>query len=154
MNIRSLRPFLGFLVGLSACQRPANDVWEAKERITQVERWEIQEILMDEAPVFKEGKHIPHISGVQFDKYMDWVQFKTDGSFEGHFKGATDTQVFQWEADVKQLVIVLRDTVNKTGGWHIYPRNVYEDHFDMESRSTIYDPPRLTKLTLKFRKKM
>ncbi|MEZ4901313.1 MAG: hypothetical protein R2822_05890 [Spirosomataceae bacterium] len=153
MNIRNLLLFLGFTAGVFACQRPANDVLEAKERITQVKRWQIQEILMDEVPVFKQGKHIPHISGVQFDKYMDWVQFKADGSFEGHFKDATDTQVFQWQADERQMVIILSDTLSKTGGWYIYPRDVYEDSFAMESRSTVYDPPRLTKLTLKFRKK-
>ena len=69
------------------CNRPAENVDEAQARLTAVSKWQIQEILMDEAPVFKEGKHIPHISGVQFDEYMDWVRFLPDGTFEGHFKG-------------------------------------------------------------------
>lgn len=153
MTLQRFILFLGLIVGFFGCQRPANDVLEAEERITAVPKWQIREILMDEVPVFKDGKHIPHISGVQFDKYMDWVQFKADGSFEGHFKDATDTQVFQWQADERQMVIILSDTINKTGGWYIYPRDVYDDHFAMESRSTVYDPPRLTKLTLKFGKK-
>ncbi|MDF7818447.1 hypothetical protein P1X15_12605 [Runella sp. MFBS21] len=137
---------------VSACNRPAEDIKEAQTRLTGAPKWYIQEILMDDAPVFKEGKHIPHISGVQFDTYMDWVRFDPNGAFEGHFKGASETKMFQWEVYPKQNVIALRDTVAKTGGWNIYPRNVYEDHFEMETRSTIYDPPRMTKLTLKFKK--
>ena len=144
--------FISILLGLTACQRPADNVQEAKDRLTGVPKWQIEEILMDEAPVFKNGKHIPHISGVEFEAYMDWVRFLPDGTFEGHFKDATDTKKFQWELYAKQNVIALRDTVAKTGGWNIYPRNVYEDHFEMETRSTVYDPPRMTKLTLKFKK--
>ncbi|WP_428666238.1 hypothetical protein [Runella sp.] len=148
------RQFLFFFVitlGLTACNRPADNVEEAQKRLTSVPKWQIQEILMDEAPLFKNGKHIPHISGVQFDSYMEWVRFLPDGSFEGHFNGAKDTQKFQWEAYVKQNVIALRDTATKTGGWNIYPRNVYKDSFEMETRSSVYDPPRVTKLTLKFK---
>ena len=139
-------------VFVGACHRPAKDVKEAQTRLTAAPKWYIQEILMDDAPVFKEGKHIPHISGVEFDTYMDWVRFDPSGAFEGHFKGVSETKMFQWEVYPKQNVIALRDTVAKTGGWNIYPRNVYEDHFEMETRSTIYDPPRMTKLTLKFKK--
>ncbi len=152
MNSRFFLLFLITIVGLDACNRPADNVQEAQTRLTAVTKWQIQEIRMDEAPVFKEGKHIPHISGVQFDAYMDWVRFLPDGTFEGHFKDATDTKKFQWEVYPKQNVIALRDTVAKTGGWNIYPRNVYADNFEMETRSTIYDPPRMTKLTLKFKK--
>lgn len=151
MKLRHLLPI--FLLILLGCNRPAENVDEAQARLTGVSKWQIQEILMDEAPVFKEGKHIPHISGVQFDEYMDWVRFLPDGTFEGHFKGATENKHFQWEKYQKQNVIALRDTVAKTGGWNIYPRNVYEEAFEMETRSTLYDPPRMTKLTLKFVKK-
>jgi hypothetical protein len=140
-----------FLLLFMACHRPADNVQEAQTRLTSVPKWEIQEILMDEAPIFKNGKSVPHISGVEFDTYMDWVRFLPDGSFEGHFKGSTDTKKFQWEAYTKQNVIALRDTSTKTGGWNIYPRNVYEDGFEMETRSSVYDPPRVTKLTLKFK---
>lgn len=152
MNSRFFLLILITIVGLNACNRPADNVQEAQTRLTAVTKWQIQEIRMDEAPVFKEGKHIPHISGVQFDAYMDWVRFLPDGTFEGHFKDAADTKKFQWEVYPKQNVIALRDTVAKTGGWNIYPRNVYADNFEMETRSTIYDPPRMTKLTLKFKK--
>ncbi len=152
MNSRFFLSFLITIAGLAACNRPADNVQEAQARLTAVPKWQIQEIRMDEAPVFKEGKHIPHISGVQFDAYMDWVRFLPNGVFEGHFKDATDTKKFQWEMYPKQNVIALRDTVAKTGGWNIYPRNVYADNFEMETRSTIYDPPRMTKLTLKFKK--
>lgn len=152
MNSRFFLSFLITIAGLAACNRPADNVQEAQARLTAVPKWQIQEIRMDEAPVFKEGKHIPHISGVQFDAYMDWVRFLPNGVFEGHFKDATDTKKFQWEMYPKQNVIALRDTVAKTGGWNIYPRNVYDDNFEMETRSTIYDPPRMTKLTLKFKK--
>ncbi|MEI7582338.1 hypothetical protein [Runella sp.] len=151
MNKRFILSFLVIIAGLTACNRPASDVQEAQKRLTAVPKWQIQEILMDEAPVFKNGKHIPHISGIEFEAYMDWVRFLPNGVFEGHFKDAADTKKFQWELYTKQNVIALRDTVAKTGGWNIYPRNVYEDHFEMETRSTLYDPPRMTKLTLKFK---
>jgi hypothetical protein len=145
--------FLGVAFALGACQRAASEVQEAQQRLTAVDRWQIQEILIDEAPVFKEGKHLPHISGVKFDVYMDWVRFTPNGAFEGHFKDSTNTKKFQWESYAKQNVIALRDTVAKTGGWNIYPRNVYADAFEMETRSSVYDPPRITKVTLRFLKK-
>lgn len=138
------------IVCLGACRRSAEDIHEAQKRLTAVDRWYIEQIAMDEAPVFKKGTHLPHISGVRFDRHMDWVRFNEDGSFEGHFTGDSTTQFFQWKVYVPQNVIALRDSITKTGGWNIYPRNVYEDHFEMETRSTVYDPPRVTKLTLKF----
>ncbi|MFN4145918.1 MAG: hypothetical protein ACK4GN_08860 [Runella sp.] len=148
------KPYLLLLLSswiLIYCQRPSSDVQEAQTRLTEVDKWQISEILMNEAPVFKEGKHIPHISGVRFDSYMEWVHFAPNGTFEGRFVGSDTSMRFQWEAYPKQNVIALRDTATKTGGWNIYPRNVYADHFEMETRSTLYDPPHLTKLTLKFK---
>ena len=148
-----MKYLLGFIMCVSslvACHRPADDVQEALERLTEIDRWYIEQIAMDEAPVFKRGSHIPHISGVRFDRHMDWVRFNEDGSFEGHFTGDSTTQRFQWKVYVPQNVIALLDSATKTGGWNIYPRNVYKDHFEMETRSTVYDPPRVTKLTLKF----
>ncbi|GHB70970.1 hypothetical protein [Persicitalea jodogahamensis] len=135
---------------LTACHRPADDVWEAKARLLAVDRWQLEQIAMDEVPVFKDGKHIPHLSGARFDRHMDWVSFKSDGSFEGHFVGDDTTQHYQWKVYVPTKVIALRDSATGTGGWNIYPRNVYEDAFEMETRSTIYDPPRVTKLTLRY----
>ncbi|HEV7347949.1 hypothetical protein [Telluribacter sp.] len=147
--MRRLIPLL-FLVTTLACHKPADDVQEAQKRLMAEPTWYLREIAMDEVPVLKEGRHIPHISGVRFDEYLDWVRFGPDGSVEGHFKGAGTTQQFQWKAYPVQNVIALRDSVTKTGGWNIYPRNVYKDYFVMETRSTIYDPPRVTKLTLRF----
>ncbi|GAB2786328.1 hypothetical protein GCM10027275_33490 [Rhabdobacter roseus] len=150
--MRYLPWFVGFLTLLPGCRQSATDVHEAQQRLTAVPRWYLEEIAMDEVPVLQKGKHLPHISGVRFDVYLDWVQFGPDGSFEGHFKGAESTQRFQWEAYPVQNVIALRDSVTKTGGWNIYPRNVYEDVFEMETRSTLYDPPRVTKVALKYRR--
>lgn len=138
------------ILALVACHRPADDVQEARKRLTEVDRWYIEQISMDEVPVFRKGTHIPHISGVRFDRHLDWVEFEPDGSFVGHFTGDSTTQRFQWKVYVPQNVIALRDSVTKTGGWNIYPRNVYTDAFEMETRSTVYDPPRVTKLTLKY----
>lgn len=145
--------FLGLVFIGGACRWAAAEVQEAQQRLTAVNQWQIKEILIDQAPVFKDGKHLPHISGVRFDAYMDWVRFTPNGAFEGHFKDSTNTKKFQWQSYVKQNVIALRDTVAKTGGWNIYPRNVYADAFEMETRSSVYDPPRITKVTLKFVKK-
>ncbi len=134
-----------------ACHRPADDVQEAKARLLAADRWYLEQIAMDEVPVLKNGEHIPHISGVRFDRHMDWVQFHADGSFEGHLTGADTTQQYQWKVYVPQNVIALRDSATVTGGWNIYPRNVYEDTFTMETRSTVHDPPRVTKVTLRFK---
>lgn len=141
--------FFGLLI-LTTCNRPANDIQEAQKRLLAVDRWYIEQIAMDEAPVFKNGQHLPHISGVRFDRHMDWVRFYPDGGFEGHMTGDDTTQHYQWKVYVPQNVIALRDSATGTGGWNIYPRNVYEDSFEMETRSTVYDPPRVTKLTLRF----
>ena len=140
-----------FVSLITACNRPADDVHEAKKRLLTADRWYLEQIAMDEVPVLKEGKHIPHISGVRFDRHMDWVQFHADGSFEGHMTGDDTTQHYQWKVYVPQKVIALRDSATGTGGWNIYPRNVYEDTFTMETRSTVYDPPRVTKVTLGFK---
>lgn len=142
------------LLGLMACNRPADDVKDAEQKLTAVEKWQIEEIQIDNAPIFKNGKHIPHISGIAFEQYMDWVRFDKSGLFEGHFnyKPVAVTEKFQWEAYPKQNVIALRDTVNKTGGWNIYPRMVYDDSFEMEVHSSVYDPPRMTKVSLRFKK--
>jgi hypothetical protein len=143
--------WLFFLVTtLTTCHRPADDLQEAQRRLLAADRWSIHQIAMDEAPVFKEGKHISHISGVRFDRHLDWVKFYPDGGFEGHMTGDDTTQRFQWKVYAHQNVIALRDSATGTGGWNIYPRNVYEDTFEMETRSTVYDPPRVTKLTLRF----
>jgi hypothetical protein len=144
--------FCAILFALGACRQAASEVNEAQQWLVTVEKWQIEEILIDDAPVFKNGKHVPHISGIKFDAYMDWVRFAPNGTFEGHFKDSTNTKKFQWELYPKQNVIALRDTVAKTGGWNIYPRTVYADAFEMETRSGAYDPPRITKVTLKFKK--
>ena len=138
------------MVALIACHRPADDLQEAQKRLLAADRWYIEQIAMDGAAVLKGGKHIPHISGVRFDRHMDWVKFYPDGSFEGHMTGDDTTQHYQWKVYVPQNVIALRDSATGTGGWNIYPRNVYEGTFEMETRSTVYDPPRVSKLTLKF----
>ena len=139
------------IVTILACHRPADDVQEAKTRLLAADRWYLEQIAMDEVPVLKEGKHIPHISGVRFDRHMDWVKFHADGSFEGHMTGDDTTQHYQWKVYIPQEVIALRDSATGTGGWNIYPRNVYEDTFTMETRSTVHDPPRVTKVTLGFK---
>lgn len=148
MTYRTLL-ILGMGVGI-ACHRPADDLEEAQKRLLAVDRWQLEQIAMDEVPVFKDGTHLPHISGVRFDRHLDWVKFYPDGGFEGHMTGDDTTQQYQWKVYVPQNVIALRDSSTGTGGWNIYPRNVYEGTFEMETRSTVYDPPRVTKLTLKF----
>ncbi|TDB66083.1 hypothetical protein [Arundinibacter roseus] len=134
----------------SGCKRSSEFTPEARERLLANKRWHIEEIRMNEAPVFKEGKHLPHISGVRFDQHMDWIEFAPDGSCKGHFTETDDIRDFQWKEYPVQNVLALRDSVTKTGGWNIYPRNVYEDSFEMETRSTVYDPPRVSKLSLRF----
>jgi hypothetical protein len=141
---------LCMLLFLVACHQPAGDVQEAKKILTAMPKWHIKEILIDDAPVFKDGKHLAHLSGIEFKVYMDWVRFLPNGTFEGHFKDSTDTKKFQWEVYEKQNVIALRDSVTKTGGWNVYPTAVFEDKFEMITRSTAYDPPHLTKVTLRF----
>lgn len=149
MTYRTLL-ILGMEVVGFACHRPADDLEEAQKRLLAVDRWQLEQIAMNEVPVFKDGKHLPHITGVRFDRHLDWVKFYPDGGFEGHMTGDDTTQHYQWKVYVPQNVIALRDSATRTGGWNIYPRNVYEGTFEMETRSTIYDPPRVTKLTLKF----
>ena len=141
-----------FSIYLLSCSKSASDLEEAQTFLTTPDKWYIQEILIDDAPVFKEGKHIPHLSGIKFNVYMDWVSFKPNSTFEGHFKDSTHVKIFQWEAYPKTNVIALRDTITKTDGWNIYPTGVSQQKFEMQTRSTVYDPPRNTKVTLIFKK--
>jgi hypothetical protein len=147
--------FLGYLlltIWIIACGSTAHDVEEAQRKLLATDKWRIEEIRIDDAAILKNGKHIAHISGIVFDEYMDWVRFGKNGVFEGHFnyKPAGTTEKFQWIVYPKQKVIALRDTVNKTGGWNIYPRQVFDNRFEMEVYSTAYDPPRTTKVSLIF----
>lgn len=104
---------------------------------------------MNDAITFKDGKMIQQFGGIDFDRYMETVQFKADGSFEGVFKGDTKPMILQWQVNATDVSVSAKD--QKGGAWAILPTDVTTDSFSMSTQSTAYDYPRMTKIVLIFK---
>ncbi len=90
---------------------------------------------------------------ITFDRYMEKVQLREDGTFIGHFKGETQPMTLRWKVDPasKTIQVGAADTTTAGGTWTIAPINVYEDSFEMKTESRAYDYPQVTRIALKFK---
>ena len=134
----------------NACKNAANDPKEASEKLTATPEWSIYEILVNDAVTFKDGKMIQQFGGIDFERYMETVSFKANGDFEGIFKGDSKPMLLRWKLNEKDITIFSQD--NKGGAWTVLPGDVTDDSFEMKTQSTAYDYPRMTKITLKFKR--
>ncbi|WP_229253861.1 hypothetical protein [Dyadobacter sp. NIV53] len=141
---------LSFTWSFTACRQTASDPKDASEKLTATSNWMIDEIIVNDAVTFKNGKMIKQFGGVDFDRYMETVRFKANGEFEGHFAGDDKPLVLYWKLNEKDITIAAADT--KGGAWTIIPRDVTDDSFIMKTQSTAYDYPRMTKIELSFKR--
>ncbi|KAA6431623.1 hypothetical protein FEM33_24870 [Dyadobacter flavalbus] len=140
-----------FLLLLSACSQSADNVQEAASILTDQSRWRIDEISVNDAITFKEGKMTQQFGGVDFERYMETVELKNDGTFSGVFKGETQPFILKWKENKANITVGAADANAKGGEWTIEPRDVSSSSFIMKTQSTAYDYPRVTRIALKFK---
>ena len=137
------------ILSISACRNAASDSKDASEKLTAAPKWLIDKIVVNDAVTFKDGKMIKQFGGVDFERYMETVSFKTNGNFEGYYKGDSKPMLLYWKINEKVITIAAAD--NKGGAWTIAPEDVTDDSFVMKTQSTAYDYPRMTKIELSFK---
>ena len=134
---------------LVSCNGTAKDPKDAADKLLATKTWKIDQILVNDAVTFKDGKMIQQFGGVDFERYMETVQFNADGKFEGIFKGDTKPMELKWATGDKDVSVSAPD--QKGGAWSILPADVTSDSFTMTTQSTAYDYPRMTKVALIFK---
>lgn len=134
-----------------SCGKSAETTQQAADMLTSVAIWKIEEIRVNDAVTFKDGKMTQQFGGIDFERYMEAVQIKKDGTFSGVFKGDTEPFLLQWKMEGNGITIGAPDSSKQAGGWTILPGDVSNGSFTMKTQSTAYDFPRLTKISLKFK---
>ncbi|MCE6987630.1 hypothetical protein [Dyadobacter sp. CY323] len=138
------------LLGYS-CTQSAGDPKEAAGLLTAASKWQIDEIVVNDAVTFKDGKMTQQFGGVNFERYMETVELRSDGTFSGIFKGETKPFVLKWVANEKNITVGSADSGPKPTDWTIDPKDVLKDSFTMKTKSTAYDYPRMTSIALRFK---
>ena len=140
-----------FLIRLSACKNGADSPADAAALLTEVKQWKIDEIAVNDAVTFKDGKMTQQFGGVDFERYMETVELRKDGTFSGVFKGDTRPFDLKWRQTDKNLTVGAADAAARGGEWTIDPKDVSSEFFTMKTQSTAYDYPRMTSISLKFK---
>lgn len=153
----SRKPIASFVLFLlvfanNACNQAASDPKDAINMLTSVSGWTISEATIDNVVTYKDGKVIPQFGGVLFERYMETIRIKTDGSIEGYYKGDKKPIVLKWKTTEKEITVSATGD-SKGGAWIISPADVKKDSFVMKTESNAYEFPKLTKIALHFIKK-
>lgn len=135
---------------IASCDRPAGTPQEAADLLTAVPEWKIDQISVNDAVIFKDGKMTQQFGSIDFQRYMETVQVKKDGVFSGVFKGESKPFLLKWKLADKHITISAADGSGK-GEWIVRPDDVRKDSFVMKTQSTAYDYPRMTAISLKFK---
>ncbi|WP_090386885.1 hypothetical protein [Dyadobacter sp. SG02] len=133
-----------------SCDKPAGTPQEAAEMLTEVQQWKIEEIVVNDAVTFKDGKMAQQFGGIDFQRYMETVQLKKGGVFSGIFKGESTPFLLKWQVTDQNITIGAPEGGGK-GEWTVRPDDVRKDSFIMKTQSTAYDYPRMTTIALKFK---
>lgn len=158
-NVRMLsrKAVLFLLVNLiviysNACKKSADSPADAVVLLTGVNQWKIEEISVNDAVTFKDGKMTKQFGGIDFERYMETVELRKDGTFSGIFKGDTKPFMLKWRQTDKNVTVGAADAAAAKGGeWTIDPKDVSAEFFTMKTQSTAYDYPRMTNISLKFK---
>ncbi|SKB72373.1 hypothetical protein [Dyadobacter psychrophilus] len=140
-----------FLIQISACKDVADSPADTAALLTAVKQWKIDEIAVNDAVTFKDGKMTQQFGGIDFERYMETVELRKDGTFSGVFKGDTKPFNLKWKQNDKNLTVGAADAAAKGGEWTIDPKDASSDFFTMKTQSTAYDYPRMTNIALKFK---
>lgn len=133
---------------LLSCDKKAGDSAEAAAWLTAVNTWKIEEIRVNNKPILKDGKVIQQFGGVEFSRYMETVQVKKEGQFEGKYNEGVAGTKLKWAQEKDQIVVSAADTSVSGGDWYIYTKDVTPQHFIMQTTTTAYDFPNSTKIEL------
>lgn len=142
--------FALFFGVLFSCQSGSRDVNQARQRLLTVKRWKINEIYVDDAIRYKDGKLLPDFGGVDFERYMESVAFTEQGFFEGYFKGETEPLKLKYTLKPDTIVLSDADPKVKSGEWVIVPSGVTDDSFEMSTITKAYNYPATTTVRLLF----
>ena len=156
MSIKTLSTYFLLIIILTACNPAADSPETAKTYLLATPDWGIEEVYVNDALSYKDGKEVANFGGIAFNRYMSSVQFREDGAFVGRYPDAEEANILHWEIDpsTETIVVTAADTTqDKRSGWTIAPGNVHEDSFEMTTETTAFDYPRTTKIRLKFKKK-
>ncbi|MCF0048682.1 hypothetical protein LXM25_01355 [Dyadobacter sp. LJ53] len=140
-----------FLIQFSACEHTADSPADAAAVLTEVKQWKIDEIAVNDAVTFKDGKMTQQFGGIDFERYMETVELREDGTFSGVFKGDNKPFNLKWKQTDKNVTVGAADAAAKGGEWTIDPKDVSSEFFTMKTKSTAYDYPRMTSISLKFK---
>lgn len=153
MNLKNILVFLSFVLILIGCSSSADSPEEAKEYLLAVPRWGISEVYVNDALSYKDGKEVANFGGINFNRYMESVQFRPNGDFVGQYAGASTSNTMHWAVgpDQQTILVTASDTVQDArSGWYIAPRDVQKDSFEMTTETAAFDYPRVTRIRLKF----
>ena len=143
---------VGFcLINFSSCKSGADSPADAAALLTEVKQWQIDEIAVNDAVTFKDGKMTKQFGGIDFERYMETVELRKDGTFSGVFKGDAKPFILKWRQTDKNLTVGAADGNVKGGEWTIDPKDASNEFFTMKTQSTAYDYPRMTRISLKFK---
>ena len=142
--------FASTIIFAVSCNRPAGTPHQAAELLTAVPQWKIEEIVVNDAVTFKDGKMTQQFGSIDFQRYMETVQVKRDGVFSGIFKGESTPFLLKWQVHDQNITIGAPEGSGK-GEWIVRPDDVRKDSFIMKTQSTAYDYPRMTTIALKFK---
>jgi len=153
MCLRKFAAFTLFAFALAlaySCDRPAGNPREAADLLIAVPQWKIEEIAVNDAVTFKDGKMTQQFGSIEFQRYMEVVTIKKDGVFSGIFKGESTPSLLKWQLVDDHISIGAPEGRGK-GEWTVKPADVRKDSFTMRTRSIAYDYPRMTTIALKFK---
>ncbi|KAA0994248.1 hypothetical protein FXO21_28245 [Dyadobacter sp. UC 10] len=136
---------------LISCQQSADDPQEAAEILTASPKWKIDEIRVNDVVTFQDGKMTQQFGGIDFQRYMEIVEIRTDGTFSGVFKGESKPFLLEWKRNEKNIRVGLPGAKSAPSDWTITPADVQEKAFSMKTQSTAYDYPNVTRIALKFK---
>jgi hypothetical protein len=139
------------LIQIISCKSSADSPADAAAMLTQMPQWRIDEIKVNDAVTLKDGKMTQHFGGIEFERYMETVEVRKDGTFSGIFKGDTKPFELKWTQNEKDITVGAATGDTKGGVWTIDPKEVSKEFFTMKTQSTAYDYPRMTKISLKFK---
>lgn len=148
-KVKNILVVLGLLSVVMACSNGSKNPDEAAEKLTAVKQWKISQIYVDDVQSLKDGKIVSRFGGVDFERYMETVQIKKDGTFEGVFKGDPTPFVLKWTKTDKNIEVSADG--QQGGAWSVVPAGVSAEKFTMSTSSTAYDYPRTTKIALEFK---
>ncbi|WP_439554765.1 hypothetical protein [Dyadobacter sp.] len=147
----SLLTLFALIATLISCNKTAGDPKEAAAYLTAAPKWKIDEIRVNDKVTFEKGKMTQQFGGIDFRRYMEIVEIRKDGNFEGVFKGESTPFKLQWKLNENKITVGLPGAPPSPGDWTIAPADVDENSFIMKTQSTAYDYPNVTKIALKFK---